>query len=191
MCKSTLGAFSAFGSFDANEANGGGDQYTNDDEYNAGGNRSLRGLSTVSSSSVAHGAGMFFRVVLVLFGIVLALSIHFFKMLVRLLGEGCLTQCITVLEITVVCVSVLVSIFVRQFAIFSASCLILAAGYNAKRRYEKRQAEERRQELIAEHQRSDEPVNNEEAGNVTTPPATEYAKMDEADAFLSMFKWKR
>ncbi|KAL7551613.1 hypothetical protein ACHAWF_014808 [Thalassiosira exigua] len=45
-------------------------------------------------------------------------------MLIRLFGEGCLTQCITVLEATIVCVSVLVSIFVRQFAIVVSACFM-------------------------------------------------------------------
>ena len=56
----------------------------------------------------------------------------------RLVGEGCLTCCISVLEASIVCTTVLASIFVRQFAIFSCCLFILAALHNAKRRHERR-----------------------------------------------------
>lgn len=80
--QSTLGTFSAFGSFADIDTS---------DENNADNNNERRGLST-STSSVANGITSFFRVILVFFGIILALSIHFLKMLIRLIGEGCLTQ---------------------------------------------------------------------------------------------------
>lgn len=73
-------------------------------------------------------------------------------MLIRLLGEGCLTQIITILEVMTVCVSVLVSIFIRQFAIFVASCLLLAAGYNAKKRWDKRREGDRQQDQHQQEQ---------------------------------------
>ena len=87
---------------------------------------------------------------MVFIGTILALSIHFLKMFIRLIGEGCLTQLITVGEVMTVCVSVLASIFVRQFAIFAASFLFIGAFYNEKKRYEKRETEEKREELIDE-----------------------------------------
>jgi hypothetical protein len=149
--KSTLGTFSAFGSFDSYGDGQGAKQ-------GASAVARLRGLTTVSDSSVAHGMAVFVKVILVFVGIVLAISIHFCKMLVRLLGEGCLTQIITILEVTTVCVSVLVSIFIRQFAIFVASCLLLAAGYNAKKRWDKRrEGEGQQQQQQQEQQQQQQP----------------------------------
>ena len=133
-----MGTVSSFGSFSSDTFN---DEYSDNNGYNEGG-RKLRGLSTVSTSSVANATKTFFRVILVLCGMILAISIHFFKMFMRLLGEGCLTQLVTVIEAMTVICSVLISIFVRQFAIFVAGCLFMAAGYNAKKRYEKWHEEE-------------------------------------------------
>ncbi len=187
--KSTLGSFSAFGSFSSVS-----DAVDAANEYNAGGENKLRGLSSVSTSSVKSSVGNFFRVILVFFGIILALCIHFCKMVIRLLGEGCLTQIITALETTTVCFSVLVSIFVRQFAIFAATCLIIAACYGAKRKYDKWQEEKEEQEqsdveLQNQHQAgsTEEGLKNEHH----EPPSSDYVKMDEADAFVNMFKWRR
>ena len=56
----------------------------------------------------------------------------------RLVCEGCLTGCISVLEPSIVCTTVLASIFVRQFAIFACCVFLAVAGYSAKRRHERR-----------------------------------------------------
>jgi len=188
-----LGTISAFGSFDSGgDDNGGSD--TNErklnldgNEYNTENNMKLRGLSTASTSSVASGVNTFLRVILVFFGIILALSIHFFKMLIRLFGEGCLTQCITVLETTTVCITVLVSIFIRQFAIFAAACFLFAAGYNAKRRWDKWQdkkaqneAAEQQQQQHQQQQQGRSVENN--ATNATADPSAvsdEYVRMED------------
>ena len=93
------------------------------------------------------------------------------------------------------CFSVLVSIFVRQFAIFVASWLLIAACYGAKRKYDKWQEEKEEQGQSVElhenqHQVesiTEEGLTNEHHG----PPSSEYVKMDEADAFLNMFKWRK
>lgn len=63
-------------------------------------------------------------------------------MLIRLLGEGCLTWLITIIEVTTVFFSVLLSIFIRQFAIFIAVVFVFAAVYNGKKRYDKRKEEQ-------------------------------------------------
>ncbi|EJK47329.1 hypothetical protein THAOC_33958, partial [Thalassiosira oceanica] len=60
------------------------------------------------------------------------------QMLMRLVGEGCLTCCITVLEASIVCTTVLASIFVRQFAIVTCFAFLSAALFNAKRRHKRR-----------------------------------------------------
>ena len=67
-------------------------------------------------------------------------------MLIRLLGEGCLTQFITVAEATTVIFSVLISIFVREFAIFCAAIMLVAAGYGGKRRWDKWEEKEKKKE---------------------------------------------
>ena len=95
-----------------------------------------------SNSTIASGISTFVRVILVFIGAVLALSIHFCKMLIRLLGEGCLTWLITIIEVTTVFFSVLLSIFIRQFAIFIAVVFVCAAVYNGKKRYDKRKEEQ-------------------------------------------------
>jgi hypothetical protein len=67
-------------------------------------------------------------------GIVLALSMHLFKMLVRLIGQGWLTNCLAVLEtIWTVCTLVLV-IFIKTFAVFIAVMLVGAAIWGFTRR---------------------------------------------------------
>lgn len=93
-------------------------------------------------SDSAGGISAFVRVILVFIGAILALSIHFCKMLIRLLGEGCLTWLITIIEVTTVFFSVLLSIFIRQFAIFIAVVFVFAAVYNGKKRYDKRKEEQ-------------------------------------------------
>lgn len=99
-----------------------------------------------SDSTIANGISTFVRVILVFIGAILALSIHFCKMLIRLLGEGCLTWLITIIEVTTVFLSVLLSIFIRQFAIFIAVVFVFAAVYNGKKRYDKRKEEREEQQ---------------------------------------------
>lgn len=99
-----------------------------------------------SDSTIANGISTFVRVILVFIGAILALSIHFCKMLIRLLGEGCLTWLITIIEVTTVFFSVLLSIFIRQFAIFIAVVFVFAAVYNGKKRYDKRKEEQEEQQ---------------------------------------------
>ncbi|CAB9504137.1 expressed unknown protein [Seminavis robusta] len=82
---------------------------------------------------VADGVLWFVKVVLVLTGIVLALCIHLFKMLIRLIGltccAGCCQPCITVVEISCVLCGVLLAIFIRQLAIITCIILLGAAGF--------------------------------------------------------------
>lgn len=192
---STLGSLSAFGSFNGSfdadsDGNGDGDgnstnsQEVNNGDYNADDYNRMRALSSASSTSpVANGAMIFLQIVLVIFGIILAISIHFFKMLIRLLGEGCLTQCITVLEATTVCISVLVSIFVRQFAIFVAACLLIAAGYNAKKRWDKWQEKKKLQEAAEQAPQQTRSLENDEndAAAATTNVTDEYVRIEDKE----------
>lgn len=104
-----------------------------------------------------------------------------------------LLKLITIAEVMTVCISVLVSIFVREFAIFSASCLFIGAFYNAKRRWEKKQAKEKRQQLIEQHeQKKQKQLEDAEEGHgISASPSSEYVKMDEADKFLKMLRLKK
>ena len=103
------------------------------------------------------------------------------------------------MEVMIVCVSVLVSIFVREFAIFVATCLFIGAFYNAKKRWEKQQAEEKRQQMLETNptmfdhwqQKQLHSVEEGHEKNATNSPSTEYVKMDEGDRFLRMLRLKR
>lgn len=102
----------------------------------------LRGRTLEATSTVAKGMRHFFQAILLLCGMVLAISLHFLKMLVRLLGEGCLTQLITIGEALTVTLGVCLSVFIRQFAIVIAAFLCIGAVHGAKKKYEKWNKEE-------------------------------------------------
>jgi membrane protein implicated in regulation of membrane protease activity len=85
-------------------------------------------------------------------------------MLIRLLGEGCLTWLITIIEVTTVFFSVLLSIFIRQFAIFIAVVFVFAAVYNGKKRYDKRKEEQEEQEEQQQQQQQMQHVTSVEDG---------------------------
>lgn len=73
------------------------------------------------------------------------------KMLMRLMGEGCLTQLITIGEAITVIFGVCISVFIRQFAIVIAAFLCLGAAHGAKKKYEKWQKEEGDDEADKSH----------------------------------------
>lgn len=110
---SVLGSLSTFGLFT---------QLTGSDQEN----RQL---------GAASGAIIFFQVVLVLFGVALAMSLRFFKMLLRLLGEGCLTGLLTALEVTWTCCVITMVIFIKPIAIVVAVMLCLAAAHAIKKKW--------------------------------------------------------
>lgn len=86
-----------------------------------------------------NGFLIFLQVILSTIGIFLALLVHLCKMLLRLMGEGCCTCCITISEITWVLVSVTICIFIVPIAIGAAILLGIAAGFGFKSWWEKRQ----------------------------------------------------
>jgi len=79
------------------------------------------------------------QVMLSTVGVFLALLVHLCKMLLRLVGEGCCTLCITTAEIIWVMCSVTICIFVVPIAIGAAMLLCIAAGFGFKSWWEKRQ----------------------------------------------------
>lgn len=130
---SVLGSLSTFGLFNVPSSSTLTDDFAmsdvdNGDEQDDGGRR--RHLA-----SIASGTLVFFQVIVVLIGILLALSLHGLKMIIRLVGEGCLTNCITVMEYTWIAISITLAIFIRQVAICIAVFFCLVAAYVIKRRY--------------------------------------------------------
>ena len=85
--------------------------------------------------TLASGALITLQIAIVVIGIGLALSMHLFKMLLRLSGEGWLTQILTVFEISYVVITILLATFVRPLALITGSIILLASGYSFKRRY--------------------------------------------------------
>jgi len=96
-----------------------------------GGYRLLQDDDT--ANTFGEGFITFTKVCLVVGGVVLALSIHFFKMIVRVSSigctAGCCQPCITITEIAMVVVGVILAVVVPLFAVFAALFLLFAAGY--------------------------------------------------------------
>jgi Domain of unknown function (DUF4126) len=81
------------------------------------------------------------QVFLMLVGIILALSIHFFKMIVRLIGQG---WCLTVMETIWTISTIFIVLYIQPIAIVLAIVICLAAGYGVYRlilRIKKRRAD--------------------------------------------------
>mmetsp|Transcript_38997 Transcript_38997/g.81623 ORF Transcript_38997/g.81623 Transcript_38997/m.81623 type:complete len:304 (+) Transcript_38997:226-1137(+) len=101
--------------------------------------RRLEGGEDNSNGSKSNAFLTFLQVVLSTVGVFLALFVHLCKMLLRLVGEGCCTPCITTAEIIWVMCSVTICIFVVPIAIGVAMLLCIAAGFGFKSWWEKRQ----------------------------------------------------
>lgn len=96
------------------------------------------------------------QIFLILIGIVLSLSIHFCKMIVRLIGEGWLTGCLTVMETVWTTSTIFIVIYIQPVAIVLAILICLAAAYGAYRVFKRIQ------------QRRANAATSEEGGNTTT-----------------------
>lgn len=116
---SVLGSLSTFGLFN---------EFTSDSSSSSGGD----GRMLAADGS---GALVFFQVILVICGVGLALCLHLFKMLVRLLGEGCLTGLLTAMEVTWTFCVITVVIFIKPIAIIVAVVLLWAAALAIKRKF--------------------------------------------------------
>jgi hypothetical protein len=88
----------------------------------------------------------FIQVFAVITGMGIALAIRLIKMLVRLLGEGWLTSCITCVEAVLVTFCVIISVYMKYIAIFFAIGLFVGIGWywtkGRKRGEEKRKEKE-------------------------------------------------
>lgn len=74
------------------------------------------------------------RFFVVVSGIGVALTMHFFKMLVRLVGVGWLTSILTIVETLYCIVALLLAIFFQAFAIIFASTILFAVVWHWRRR---------------------------------------------------------
>jgi len=122
---SILGTLSTMGLVTMNSSSDGADatdDFANDDE----GGRRL---------NASDGALLFLQIVLICFGIVLALSMHVTKMFVRLLGVGWLTGILTVVEAGWCITTVTMAVFIRQISIFLAGVMVVGAGYVVKKKW--------------------------------------------------------
>lgn len=77
---------------------------------------------------------VFLQVMLCLVGIIISILVHLFKLLMRLIGQGCCTCCITTAEYTWTVTSVIITILIVPIAIATAIILILAAGVGFKKK---------------------------------------------------------
>ena len=134
---SIFGSLAPFGSFTATSRNG-------DNIDNATSTASTEDVPTGIDDgsgrrlSEVSGGLIFWQVVLRLIGICLALLVHIFKLLLRVMGEGCCTCCITSAEYTWIAGSVTLTIFIVPIAIATAILLFIAAVFGAKHYWKKR-----------------------------------------------------
>jgi len=96
--------------------------------------------------TLVSGAMISFQIFVVLIGVGLALSMHLFKMLVRLAGEGWLTQILTIGEITFVAATILIATYIRPMALITGGFIVFASGYSFKKRYMERRTIDEKEE---------------------------------------------
>lgn len=125
------------------------------------------------------GGLVFLQVMLCFVGVIVAILVHLFKLLMRVIGEGCCTCCITSVEYTWTVTSVIITILIVPIAIVTAIILIVAAGVGFKKkvldkRMERRIEEKAKTAAAVEHsadQTGREKKNGEE--NVFDAPVDE------------------
>ena len=144
---SVLGSFASFGLFTAPSSSTSA-SFSMDEQH---GNHTL-GIqyeyeqdvsSVLSDDGGTNGFLIFLKIILTCLGIILALLVHLFKLLLRSMGEGCCTCCITVVEYSWIICSVTLCVFIVPIAIGAAVILIVAAGFGFKSWWEKRQKKKR------------------------------------------------
>jgi len=76
---------------------------------------------------------------LILLGVFLSLSIHIFKMIIRIIGltcsGGCCSPCFTIIEVTITAAGVMLAVLVQPIAIIMLILLLFAAGFAINRKY--------------------------------------------------------
>lgn len=129
---SILGTFSTFGLYDIGESNSKNSRALQDEDESS------------SGSGIAQSAVLVVQIIMVTFGVGLALSIHLFKMLIRVLGEGWLTQILTVCEVIFCVTTVSIAMFVQGFAIFMACVFSVVAIHSGRKKW--KEFQEKRKE---------------------------------------------
>ena len=84
------------------------------------------------------------QVILCFVGVIIAILVHLFQLLMRVIGEGCCTCCITSIEYTWTITSVIVTILIVPIAIVTAIILIIAALVGFKKKVWDERMEEKR-----------------------------------------------
>jgi len=107
----------------------------------------------------------FWRVFVIVSGIGVALTMHFFKMLVRLVGAGWLTSFLTVAETLYCIIGLLLAIFFQAFAILFASAILFTVLWHWRRRLNRTQ-EQKEKEQSMRQQQLDTKKNGKQANDV-------------------------
>ena len=127
---SILGTLSTFGLYE--------DDWLNDTLLEGeDGDRRLDESSEDEENGISTSTIRVMQVFVVMLGVGLALSIHLLKILIRLIGQGWLTQLLTVLEIAFCVTTVTISVFVKQFALFMAISFLILMVYSLSKRWKK------------------------------------------------------
>jgi len=150
---STIGTLSTFGLYDRFKESSNSEEYYDDEG---------RRLNAGDTAMVA------FQCIMVICGICLALTMHFFKMLIRLIGEGWLTNILTILESSWCVTTVLMAVFIRAIAIFVAVILLTAASWLWWRRCQRQQEQQHARGL--EQAPSEEERNDKESARYHEMP---------------------
>jgi len=150
--------------------------YTVEDEYF---NDDNQRLLAVEEGSLLNA----WRIFVVVTGLGLALTMHLFKMLVRLIGLGWFTSFLTIIEFFWCFTTLLLAIFVRTTAIAFASTILLAATWHWRRRLttSKEQIDEeatlRQSQLDTLNYENGDNDNKENGEQDATSPSTLYQNM--------------
>lgn len=90
---------------------------------------------------------MVWKGVVILLGIFLSLSIHIFKMIMRIIGlacsGGCCSPCFTIVEVTITTLGVMLAVFIQPIAIVMVILLLFAAGFAINRKCIRKKDENR------------------------------------------------
>jgi len=98
-----------------------------------------------SSTSSEPDFLMVLKGVVILLGIFLSLSIHIFKMIMRIIGlacsGGCCSPCFTIIEVTITTLGVMLAVFIQPIAIVMVILLLFAAGFAINRKCKRKKDE--------------------------------------------------
>ena len=82
-----------------------------------------------AGEQISNTIFMILQVIIIIIGIIIAVCIHLFKMIIRLFGEGCCTACITIVEVTFVSLCITVAIFIDEISILIAVIIVCITIY--------------------------------------------------------------